>query len=89
MADRIAEAELATLEIATLWTFTDFFVAAPGGFEVGEPVFRLREIPTKSGQNQPPRAMPVRHLLIEVGEPSEETTRERIRTAITARIRER
>lgn len=89
MSDRITEEGLATIEPAKLWKYTDFFVARPGEFESGDPVFRIRQIPPGDGREPPPQVMTVRHLVVDVADPAEEATRDRIRTAITARMRER
>jgi len=86
MADRIKEDQIASIPTQELLRYTDFFVAGPNGYELGEPVFRVREIPPETVDGQPPRVMAVRHLVIEVPDPADEAARDRVRTAITQRF---
>ncbi|MET3382705.1 hypothetical protein [Variovorax paradoxus] len=89
MNDRIKEEAIATIEMDELRQYTDFFVAASGGFEVGDAVFRVREIQRGGGQTPSLSPMAGRRLVIEVADSEAEDTRDRVRTAITARMFER
>lgn len=84
MANRIKESEIDTTELRR---YTDFLLAAPGEVGTGVPVFHLRELAPLSGPLAPAKVMDVRHLVIEVDDPDSAQTIERLRRAITDRLR--
>jgi len=81
---RIKEAELPQTELRN---YTEFLLAAPAETGTGVPVYQQKVLPPFSGQFATGSAVSAARLVIEVVDPDDVATIERLRTAITEKLR--